>query len=307
MKELCKKWNSYCNSFHKKTTPTTLPFLSPSPTSINLLSAPNSASSEEISTTDAAENVYRPPQKFKEFNAENLNLLCNALEEKVPWQKPIIPEIAGTVLQCRSGMMKRKGHGGGVREETWLLFLGRDDGRGKEKIARELAKVVFGCYSRFHCIGMSTFVDSSPSEEYCRSKRGRDGGESYVGRLAAAAAEDPRRVFLVEDLEQADYCSKMEIKRAIERGRINVGGDGGEVGFGDAIVVFSCEGLISSRSRASSPAENGGGGGGGGVCLDLNVLFDEEGGGGTAEEQPVDELGILENVDRRVVFKIQDL
>lgn len=289
MKELCKKWNSYCNSVHKKPTPsslTTLQLLSSSSASIN---HPNSASSEE----DADIN----PQKFKEFNAENLNLLCNALEEKVPWQKQIIPEIAGTILQCRSGMMRRKIHAGDVKEDTWLLFLGRDDNQAKEKIARELAKVVFGSYSRFHCIGLSSFVDS----EECRSKRGRDDQcQSYVDRLAAAAAADPRRVFLVEDLEQADYCSQMGIKRAIEKGTV-VGGDGDEVGFCDAIVILSCE-SFSSRSRASSPAENGGG-----VCLDLNVSLDDGGGGGAAEDRSVDELGVLENVDRKIVFNIPDL
>lgn len=46
--------------------------------------------------------------RFKELNAENLKLLCAALEKEVPWQKEIVPEIASTVLQCRSGIAKRR-------------------------------------------------------------------------------------------------------------------------------------------------------------------------------------------------------
>lgn len=234
-------------------------------------------------------------EKLKEFSAENLNMVCNALEEKVPWQKEIIPEIAGTILQCRSGMLRRKSShaNDAVKEETWLLFLGRDQAQAKEKIARELAKIVFGSYSSFVSIGLSSFVDSS--SEDCRNKRVRDECKSYIDRFAEAVSANPRRVFLVEDLEQADYCSQMGVKRAIDKGRIaNQNGD--EFGFCDAIVVFSCD-SFRSRSRASSPREEAAA-----ACfLDLNISFD------AAENQSVDDFGILENVDRRVVFKIQDL
>ncbi|XP_047957081.1 protein SMAX1-LIKE 3 [Salvia hispanica] len=265
MKELCKKWNSFCSSVHK--TPS-----SSSPPSLG-----------DAMDTDGA-------QRFKEFNAENLNLLCNALEEKVPWQKEIIPEIAGTVLQCRSGMLRRKSQSSDVKEETWLLFLGPDQNQAKEKIARELAKIVFGSHSNFASFGLSSFVDSD-----CRNKRGRDECRSFIDRFAAAAAADPHRVFLVEDLEEADQCSQMGIKRAIEKGRI-VDQNGEEVGLCDAIVVLSCE-SFSSRSRGSSPGDDRKEEEAGGI-LDLNMSF---------QDQDHDDLGILENVDRRLVFKIQDL
>ncbi|XP_057805278.1 protein SMAX1-LIKE 3-like [Salvia miltiorrhiza] len=276
MNELCKKWKSLCSSAHKQGS-----------SSSAFLSAPNSGSSGDAMDSDGS-------QKLKEFNAENLNVLCNALEEKVRWQKEIIPEIAGTILQCRSGMVRRKSQSSG-KEETWLLFVGADEKQAKEKIARELAKLVFGSYSSFASIGLSSFVDSSP-----RNKRGRDECKSYIDRFAAAVAADPRRVFLVEDLEQADYCSQMGIKRAIEKGRI-VDQNGDEVGLADAIVVFSCESFRSSsvdRKAVSGAGEEGAGGGG--AFLDLNMSFEDDDG---AE---VDDLGILQNVDRRVVFKIQN-
>ncbi|KAK1275187.1 hypothetical protein QJS04_geneDACA011698 [Acorus gramineus] len=45
-------------------------------------------------------------QRFKEFNTENLKSLSNSLERVVPWQSKLAPEIAGAVLQCRSGMTR---------------------------------------------------------------------------------------------------------------------------------------------------------------------------------------------------------
>ncbi|KAI3471743.1 hypothetical protein Pfo_028396 [Paulownia fortunei] len=254
--------------------------------------------------------------KVQEFNAQNLNILCSALEKKVPWQREIIPEIAGTILQCRSGMLRRKDKARGntdVKEETWLFFLG-PDAQAKEKISRYLAKIVFGSYSNFVSIGISCFISStrSDSSEDNRNKRGRDeqSCSSYIERFAQAMSANPHRVFLVEDLEQADYFSQMGIKRAIEMGRIS-NESGEEVSFCDAIIILSCE-RFSSRSRACSPPSKqkiGNGAGPGeeetGPCvpLDLNMSFDDV----SVEKQSVDDLGILENVDRRVVFKIQNL
>ncbi|KAL0346967.1 UNVERIFIED_CONTAM: protein SMAX1-LIKE 3 [Sesamum calycinum] len=259
-------------------------------------------------------------QKFKEFNAQNLNTLCNALERKVPWQREIIPEIAGTILQSRSGMLRRKGNLRGnnytdVKEETWLFFLG-PDARAKEKISRELAKVVFGSYSNLASIGISSFISSTRSDnssEDCRNKRGRDeeSCSSYIERFAQEVSANPHRVFLVEDLEQADYRSQMGVKRAIERGRISCGNGDQEVSFCDAIVFLSCERFRSCRSRACSPTSKQKTGddqdetGPNCVPLDLNICFDND--DGLEKQSDVDELGILENVDRCVVFKFKDL
>lgn len=259
-------------------------------------------------------------QRFKEFNAKNLNILCNALEEKVPWQREIIPEIAGTILQCRSGMLRRKdkvkGNTDDVKEETWLYFLG-PDAQAKEKISRYLAKIVFGSYSDFVSIGISSFSSStkSDSSEDYQNKRGRDEqscSSSYIERFAQAMSANPHRVFFVEDLEQADYWWQMSIKRAIERGRISRE-SGEEVSFCDAIIILSCERSFRSRSRACSPSskqkmENGGGAGeeemSPCVSLDLNISFDND---IVDQNKSINDLGILENVDRLVVFKIQDL
>ncbi|XP_050381253.1 protein SMAX1-LIKE 3 [Argentina anserina] len=276
--------------------------------SSNPNSTPNSASSSDVMEMD-----YVP--RFKEINGENLKTLCNALETKVPWQKNIIPDIASTILKCRSGMVRRKGSKVStnfipeVKEETWLFFQGLDM-EAKGKVARELARLVFGSQTNLISIALSSFSSTrADSTEDCRSKRPRDEQScSYVERFAEAVAFNPHRVFLVEDVEQADYCSQMGFKKAIERGRIT-NSSGEEVGLGDAIIILSCE-SFSSRSRACSPPikqkssededhkESSPY-----ASLDLNISFDDDHDEG---DQSIDDIGLLESVDRRIIFKVQE-
>ncbi|KAI8568770.1 hypothetical protein RHMOL_Rhmol02G0226000 [Rhododendron molle] len=263
-------------------------------------SSPNSASSSE------ANEGFECLNSFKELNPENWKTLCNALGRKVPWQKEIIAEIATTILECRSGVISRKGNlkNRESKEEAWLFFLGLDS-LGKEKVAKELAKL----YS-------ATRADSS--EEEFSNKRARDeSGSSYLERFAQAVEENPSRVFLMEDLEQVDYFSQKGIKKAIESGRITFNG-GESVPLRDAIVIFSGESL-SSMSRACSPPiiirpkcgrereekddeedDDSEEGRVGCTSLDLNLATGDDSG----DEHSVREIGIL---DRQILFKIQVL
>ncbi|KAI4348899.1 hypothetical protein L6164_009565 [Bauhinia variegata] len=275
--------------------------------SSNPSSNPNSASSSDVMDMEYV-------SKFREFNSENLKTLCNALEKTVPWQKGIVPEIVSTILQCRSGMLRRKGkvRNSVAKEETWLFFQGVDM-EAKEKIARELARVVFGSHSNLVSIALSSFSSTrADSTEDCRNKRSRDEQScSYIERFADAVSNNPHRVFLVEDIEQADYCSQMGFKRAIERGRVG-DSNGDEVSLSDAIIILSCE-SFNSRSRACSPPvkqkssqedndaalEDTSPS----VSLDLNISIDDN----SDEDQSVDDIGLLDSVDRRIIFKIQEL
>lgn len=271
-------------------------------------SNPNSTPNS-VSSSDLIEIEY--VQRFKEFNGENLKILCNALEEKVPWQKDIVPDIASTILKCRSGMLRRKDklNNDEPKEETWFFFQGIDS-QSKEKIAKELSKVVFGSDSNLTTVPISNFSSSprADSTDEPRNKRSRDEQScSYLERFAEAVSLNPHRVFLVEDLEQADSCSQMGIKRAIERGKLkHLSGE--EVGFNDAIIVLSCE-SFSSRSRTCSPrvkqkVEDHEGSPC--VSLDLNISFDED---HDHEEQSMsmNDIGLLESVDKCINFNIQDL
>ncbi|KAL2549007.1 Double Clp-N motif-containing P-loop nucleoside triphosphate hydrolase superfamily protein [Forsythia ovata] len=269
-------------------------------------SSPNSASSSEASG-DHMDFLL----KFKEFNSENMNILCNSLEKKVPWQSDIIPDIASTILKCRSGLMttKIKKEHEEIREESWLFFLGIDSD-GKERMAKELAKIIFGSQENFTEISLSKFSSAlrDDSTEEISNKRARDEhGGSYFDRFADAVRDNPGRVFVLEDVDQLDYHSRKGIKSAIENGSIALS-NGEIVPLKDAIIIFSCENF-SLESRACSPRteqkndkmekvqekdedlkqEC--------VLLDLNIA--------TEDEDSVFDHGILDSVDKQVVFKKQ--
>ncbi|GAU36441.1 hypothetical protein TSUD_19760 [Trifolium subterraneum] len=117
----------------------------------DLFSNPNS-SPNSASSSDEVDG-FKSTQMFNELNDENMKILCDAMDKKVPNQNEITKEIASTVLLCRSGMRK-----GGEKDnflvkkdgkqETWMLFVGVDS-QAKELISKELAKVVFGSYKNF--------------------------------------------------------------------------------------------------------------------------------------------------------------
>ncbi|KAI7990657.1 Protein SMAX1-LIKE 3 [Camellia lanceoleosa] len=96
-------------------------------------------------------------------------------------------------------------------------------------------------------------------------------------------------------------------QRAIERGRIG-NSNGKKVSLYDAIVILSCE-SFSSRSRACSPPIKQKSDGceeetGPCVSLDLNISFEDD---SNAENQSIDDIGLLESVDGLIIFKIQEL
>ena len=287
-------------------------------------SSPNSASSSEVMEEDQDEDL----QSFKELTAENLRILCDEMEKNVPWQKGIIPEIATTILQCRSGMSQRRGKfkTEDKEESCWLFFLCADS-KGKEKIARTLAKLVFGSQNDFVSIGLSSFSSSraDSTEEYSKNKRTRNElGCSYVQRFGEAVNENPHRVFFMEDLEEVDHYSQKGIKNAIESGRITLPG-GETVPLKDAIVIFSCE-SFSSVSRACSPTRSQKLSGAittkekdhdddgpdteeksPCVSLDLNIAVEDDDEDHDDHDEDSDShVGILESVDRKIIFKVQE-
>ncbi|TKW04327.1 hypothetical protein SEVIR_7G101600v4 [Setaria viridis] len=267
--------------------------------------------------------------RFKELNAENLKLLCGALEKEVPWQKEIVPEVASTVLQCRSGIAKRRDRSrsaDAAKEETWMLFLG-GDAQGKERVARELANLVFG--SSKHLVSIKPGASSSPvasgSSDEHRSKRPRTppaGEPAYLERLYEAISENPHRVIFMEDVEQADRSCQLGIKEAIESGVVrNHAGD--EVSVGDAVIILSCE-SFDARSRACSPPSrkvkveveeakeertgdhdehNGDGASSSSPsCIDLNVNVESD----QAGEHNFGDVCLLTAVDRTLFFRRQE-
>ncbi|KAL8168094.1 hypothetical protein V2J09_009593 [Rumex salicifolius] len=268
----------------------------------------NSTSSSDVMDVECTQ------KRFKDYNSDNLETFCNALEKRVPWQRNITRELVSTVLSCHSGRTRRKGQNIHIlKEETWLFFLGGDS-VGKEKIAKELAMVIFGSYNKYNVIALSSFSSTEDS----RNKRLRDEQSSTcIDKLAEAVSRDPHRVFFVEDIDQVDYVSQVGIKRATESGKLR-SSNGDEVSLGDSIIILSCE-KFSSRSRACSPDLNQRLEEKGGVCsedsngnshsptisLDLNMSISDDG-DHDHDQSSGDQLGLLSAVDKWIVFKLQE-
>ncbi|KAI4310597.1 hypothetical protein MLD38_035564 [Melastoma candidum] len=252
-------------------------------------SDPNSTSS-----SDDVEFVLENASKFMELNDENLQNLCHKLEAELPSYKDVvIPKIASTILQCRSGIVRRKGltlgRGGGNKNDTWMVFSGADMA-SKVKMARELARVVFG--SRGSFISLSTIEDGG----IISKKRPRDGeNQGRFERFTEAIHGDPHRVFFLTDMEKADPRSLAGLKKSMETGKVE-GLLGGEVSIGDAVVIMSHRGVRLGTRSVTSHSNR--------AMLDLNrAVEDEDEDDGVDKESVVmDDVGILECVDEVIVF-----
>lgn len=289
------------------------------------------ASSESISVQSSSNSPHdrgaaeRRPPKFSELTAENLKILCSTLEDSVPPHiKDMAPGVASAVLRCRSGMSRRR-ETLTLRPSsgTWLLFQGSDSD-GKKAMALELAKLVFGSYNDFAFIssaGITPMHSGSSSGEFTgKRQRSPEYEHGYGQRFYEVIHDNPRRVVMIDGIEQLDHGSEIGIKKAIESGRMR-GCDGNEITLEDAIVVLSCEAL-DSRSRASSPRikqrvsiNDDGDEEHSGVekekmkppcfSLDLNVcVADDDGEGDEEEERLVEDVEISDVVDGVFFFRL---
>ncbi|CAI0410644.1 unnamed protein product [Linum tenue] len=258
-------------------------------------SSPNSASSSEVSDHGGDDD-----RSFKEFNGINLQILCRALEQKVPHQREIIAEIATAVLECRSGTKRqRSSRATERREETWLMFEG-EDCRGKESVARELARVVYGSSQA----GFVAIKNSGNDD--------LDLSEAYVEHLGLALNENPHRVFFIEEIDQTWSNAEKGMRKAIRTGRVMLSG-GESVPLKDAIVILSCKSFDQYQSSSpclSRKRKRGGESNGEDdhhgliLSLDLNMSIDDSSERGDDDDDQQGSNGIEQLVDVRVVFKV---
>ncbi|OMO62731.1 hypothetical protein CCACVL1_22664 [Corchorus capsularis] len=327
VKDLYKKWNSFGSSasteekeadnnmswpviFESKRSPKELQFwISDDLPKPDLLSNPNSSPNSASSSEAMEEDVDMDGlNEFKVVNAENLSILCNALEKKVPWHKDMIPEIATTILECRSGIRKLKSslslfkHRD--RQETWLFFLGSDS-EAKHKIARELARLIFGSQTNFVSISLSNFESNNNNKK--RKRDESSGSSSYVQRLAAALNENPHRVLFMEDLDQLDYSSHQAIKQAIETGKVTLS-DGETVPLKDGIIIFTCDSETFTSVSRKGPQEKEEKKTTSSVSLDLNIAIEDHNcEDGIENSGIIGDMGILEYMDNQIIFRVQQL
>ncbi|XP_073354018.1 protein SMAX1-LIKE 3-like [Aegilops tauschii subsp. strangulata] len=185
--------------------------------------------------------------KFTELTAQNLRILCDALEQRVPRHANIVPGISSTVLRCRSGVTRRRA---GNKATTCLFFRGRD-GSGKMAVALELARLVFGSYAKFTALQGSTDIPARTGKLAIKRQRSPHNGGDIGARLFEAIEENPHRVILIDEVDRLDSNSEILIKNAIAGGTMAGGCNGNVVGLEDVILVLSSD-LCESASVASA-------------------------------------------------------
>ncbi|KAM3262460.1 hypothetical protein ACQJBY_052905 [Aegilops geniculata] len=189
--------------------------------------------------------------KFTELTATNLNILCNALELRVPRHGNIIPGISCTVLRCRSGVTKTIPSLLSSTKATCLLFLGRDHG-GKVAVAQELARLVFGSYAEFTAVQLqgSPNIRTHSGKLALKRQRSPVNDGDLGARLFEAIVENPHRVILMDGVDRLDRDSEMHIVR----GGMVRGCNGDVVSLEDAIIVLSASDVLDSRRYVASPS-----------------------------------------------------
>ncbi|VAI11008.1 unnamed protein product [Triticum turgidum subsp. durum] len=189
--------------------------------------------------------------KFTELTATNLNILCNALQLRVPRHGNIIPGISCTVLRCRSGVTRTIPSSLSSTKATCLLFLGGDYG-GKVAVAQELARLLFGSYAEFTTVQLQSSPNIRTHNGKLALKRQRsphnDG--DLEERLFEAVVENPHRVILMDGVDLQDRDSEMHIMG----GGMVRGCNGGVVNLEDAIIVLSASDVLDSRRYVASPS-----------------------------------------------------
>nr|CAB3490958.1 unnamed protein product [Digitaria exilis] len=283
--------------------------------------ANNSPESYSVSNSSVGGLAESP--RFMELTAENLKILCNTLENRAPRHKDVVADIGSVVLKCRSGMTRRMRW---CQERpsavTWLLFQGGDSDT-KKAVSQELARLVFGSYSKFTSISLADFTqvhsDSSSSLLTLKRQRSSDTGHGYFQRFCEAILENPHRVIMIDGIEQLEYDSEISsIRNAITNGKIK-GCNGDEISLEDAIIILSCE-TLNARSDFSSPRlkqraiANGGKEGNNGMniengmepsglILDLNACAED---GEEDEESVSNNVRIVNIVDGAFFFQLTE-
>ncbi|CAN6357696.1 unnamed protein product [Urochloa humidicola] len=215
-----------------------------------LLANPNPVSSSSVSRSNSSDCATAGRRrKFTELTAENLKVLCGALEARVPRHRDIAPAIASAVLRRRSGVTRTAR----PSSATWLLFRGRDTD-GKTAMARELARLVFGSYADFISVAASPEItsgfNSGDSLKRQRSPNSERGG--YMQRFYEAIRENPHCVVMINGGAEHDSVAGI-IKDAMATGTVRGCDDSDLVSCLEDAIVVSCDEGFESRSRVSSP------------------------------------------------------
>ncbi|XP_060171620.1 protein SUPPRESSOR OF MAX2 1-like [Lycium barbarum] len=167
------------------------------------------------------------PDKFASaLDADTFKRLLKGLMEKAWWQQDASSSVASAVSRCRLGNGKPRG--GAPKGDIWLLFTGPDR-YAKRKMASVLAEQFCGNSPIMICLGSRR--DDEESDLGFR-------GKTAVDRIAEAVRRNPLSVIMLEDIDEANSIVRLNIKRAMDRGRLT-DSHGREISLGNVIFILT--------------------------------------------------------------------
>lgn len=172
--------------------------------------------------------------------------LLKGLLEEVTWQPNAASTIAAVITQCKCGGGRRRPLG--PKGDAWLLFLGPDK-VGKRKMATALSEIMFGTHpitTRFS----DSSLEEEEEEDTNRESNTNLWGKTFIDRVTDAIRRNPFSVIMIEDFDRADSLFQLNIKRAMERGRLT-DSHGREIGLGSAIIILASNWLPPEEFNGS--------------------------------------------------------
>lgn len=174
-------------------------------------------------TPNSSTKLYSGPNS----DAASQIKLSEGLLQEVNWQPEAAMSIASAVQGVKSGSGKMYGL---YKSAIWLLFNGPDD-IGKRKMAYALSIQLFSERPATFNLGPKT--DSTRQEQNIS-----DCGITQLDLLVESVKTNPRRVIVLNGIDQANAIVKATIKKAIMTGQF-VDSYNREVGgFGNIIFVL---------------------------------------------------------------------
>ncbi|OAY78477.1 ATP-dependent Clp protease ATP-binding subunit ClpE [Ananas comosus] len=171
--------------------------------------------------------------------------LLKGLLEEVTWQPNAASTIAAVITQCKCGGGRRRPLG--PKETRGCSFSGPIS--RKRKMATALSEIMFGTHpitTRFS----DSSLEEEEEEDTNRESNTNLWGKTFIDRVMDAIRRNPFSVIMIEDFDRADSLFQLNIKRAMERGRLT-DSHGREIGLGSAIIILASNWLPPEEFNGS--------------------------------------------------------
>lgn len=200
--------------------------------------------SADTSSGNASNQVGRSscssvPELGNQSDRSEFKFLLRVLSENVSWQDEAVYAISETVAFCKNGNGRRRGSNKG---SIWLSFSGPDI-VGKRRIAAALADTIFGSKLNlvqvdFGSVDKGSCASTLFDRQDLKSNDLKFRGKTIVDYIAEELSKKPQSVFLLENIDKADFIVQNSLSQAMRNGKLP-DSHGREISIGNAIFVIT--------------------------------------------------------------------